>query len=119
VRRVGDLKILALLFGPALVVGHLRDEPGDLGPELIDDLLDLHTLVFDRVVQQGCNHDVGVAISGFGRQAGNLDQVIHVGLGAVAFPPLVDVLASCKIGRSHDLYDVVHSVLRWMTFSKR
>ncbi len=79
---------LAQVFGRALVLGHLLDlgelghpidQPRDVGPEELLDVLDRRQRVLDRVVQQRGDDGVLVELE-VGHQAGDFDRMAEIGI---------------------------------------
>ena len=83
---------LAQVLRRALVLGHLLDlgelgdavdQPRDLGPEMLLDILDRRERVLDRVVQQRGDDGFLVELQ-VGHQPGDFDRMAEIGIAAGA-----------------------------------
>ncbi len=79
---------LAQVFRRALVLGHLLDlgelgdavdQPGDLGAEMLLDLLDRGERILDRIVEQRGDDGLLIELQ-VGHQPGDFDRMAEIGI---------------------------------------
>ena len=109
VRSVFDLQTLALCLRQRFVVGELADVICDDRTKLLFDLIEAHSAIFDRVVQQSRDDHVAVVnLANVHEKIGYLDRVVDVRLAVATFSFLIFVLAGGEACGVEDLTKCAH-----------